>query len=72
MPTLRELREGAVLTQEELAKKVGVTATAISHWETGSKRPRAKNIRKLATALGVTPQDILAALKETQDRRGNA
>ena len=72
MPTLRELRENAVLTQDELAEKVGVTPAAISHWETGSKRPRAKNIRGLAAALGVTPQDILAALKETQDRRGNA
>jgi transcriptional regulator with XRE-family HTH domain len=68
MPTLRELRENAVLTQDELAKKIGVTPTAISHWETGSKRPRAKNIRKLAIALGVTPQEILAALKESQSR----
>ena len=65
MPTLRQLREDAVLTQAELAEQVGVSATAISHWETGSKRPRASNIRKLALALNVTPREILAAIKET-------
>ena len=65
MPTLRQLREEAVLTQAELAEQVGVSATAISHWETGSKRPRASNIRKLAKAFGVTPQEVLAAIRET-------
>lgn len=69
MPTLRKLRESAVLTQEELAGKVGVSATTISHWETGSKRPRATNIRKLAEALDVSPQEILAAIQETLSRQ---
>jgi transcriptional regulator with XRE-family HTH domain len=64
MPTLQKLREMAVLTQAEVAEQVGVSATTISHWETGSKRPRASNIRKLATVLGVTPQEILTALQE--------
>lgn len=65
MPTLRQLREDAVLTQAELAEQVGVSVTAISHWETGNKRPRASNIRKLASALGVTPREILAAIRDT-------
>jgi transcriptional regulator with XRE-family HTH domain len=70
MPTLQKLREVAVLTQAEVAEKVGVSATTISYWETGSKRPRATNIRKLAVVLGVTPQDILAALQETAENQG--
>ncbi len=65
MPTLQKLRELAVLTQAELAEKVGVSVTTISHWETGSKRPRASNIRKLAEALAVTPREVLAAINET-------
>jgi transcriptional regulator with XRE-family HTH domain len=69
MPTLQKLRELAVLTQAELAEKVEVSATTISHWETGSKRPRASNIRKLAEALGVSPQDILVAIQETLSDR---
>ena len=64
MATLQRLRELAVLTQAELAEKVGVSVTTISHWETASKRPRAANIRKLA----VTPQDILATLDETASK----
>ena len=67
MLTLQKLREMAVLTQVEVADQIGVSATTISHWETGSKRPRASNIRKLAAVLGVTPQDILVALQETVD-----
>jgi len=65
MPTLQKLRELAVLTQAELAEKVGVSVTTISHWETGSKRPRASNIRKLAEVLSVTPRDVLAAINES-------
>jgi repressor LexA len=67
MPTLQKFREVAVLTQAELAERVGVSVTTISHWETGSKRPRVSNIRKLAEVLGVTSQDILAALHEMAD-----
>jgi transcriptional regulator with XRE-family HTH domain len=65
MPTLQKLRELAVLTQAELAEKVGVSVTTISHWETGNKRPRASNIRKLAEVLSVTPREVLAAINES-------
>jgi transcriptional regulator with XRE-family HTH domain len=65
MPTLQKLRESAVSTQAELAEKVGVSVTTISHWETGSKRPRTSNIRKLAEVFSVTPQEVLAAINET-------
>jgi transcriptional regulator with XRE-family HTH domain len=65
MPTLQQLREFAVLTQAELAEEVGVSVTTISHWENGSKRPRASNIRKLAKVFHVSPQEVLAAIRET-------
>ena len=70
MPTLRQLREDAVLTQAELAEQVGVSVAAISHWETGGKRPRASNIRKLAKALDISPQSVLAAIRETATKPG--
>jgi transcriptional regulator with XRE-family HTH domain len=69
MPTLKKLRELAILTQAELAEKVGVSVTTLSHWETESKRPRASNIRKLAMALGVSPQEVLAAINETRSHQ---
>lgn len=43
---IRQLREARRLTQEQLAKQVGVTKSAVSQWEGGST----KNI-KLATFL---------------------
>jgi len=62
-PSLRDLREWAVLSQEELALLIGVSASAISLWEAGKKQPRSKHIHRLAVALGVTEQDILSALQ---------
>jgi len=57
--TLREWRRKRLLTQEELAAKVGVTFTTISNWETGEAPPRVRNIRKLAEALSVAPEQII-------------
>lgn len=33
--TIRQLREKNALTQNELADKIGVSAKAVSRWETG-------------------------------------
>ena len=57
MPTLRELRVQAVLTQAELARKAKVSRTTVIAAEKG-RRPRPRTIRALAEALGVRPQDI--------------
>ena len=60
MATLKELREDAVLTQEELARLSQVGRTTIAAIETGqrAKRPHPSTIRKLAKALRVKPQEI--------------
>jgi transcriptional regulator with XRE-family HTH domain len=57
--TLREWRTARLLTQEELGEKVGVTFYTISNWELGIKQPRFKNLRALAEALGVQPEQII-------------
>jgi DNA-binding transcriptional regulator YiaG len=64
--TLRELREWAVLTQEELAQLMGVSATTVSHWETGNKVPRPSKVQRLAEVLGVTSKNVIAAIKKTR------
>jgi DNA-binding transcriptional regulator YiaG len=69
-PTLRELREWAVLTQEELARLVGISVTTVSHWETGSKLPRSSKVQKLALALEVDPQEVIAAIRRTHAGKG--
>ena len=58
MDSLRELRESAMLTQEELAKKAGINPVTLSRLETGAHPPRFKTIRALARALKVDPREI--------------
>jgi transcriptional regulator with XRE-family HTH domain len=47
------------MNQEELAKKAGLQPAAISHFETGSRKPSFDNLRKLAQALEVTTDYLL-------------
>lgn len=58
--TIRALREGLQLTQEQLAKALGVSRGAVSSWEIGLTSPRGKRLQKLAQALGVTPPQLMA------------
>ena len=51
---LQALREKRGLNQEELAKKGSLQATAISHFETGTRKPSFDNLRRLADALETT------------------
>ncbi len=51
---LRELREGAGLTQEQLAEKLGTTVRNISRLETGAQEPTWPTVLALAQAFGVT------------------
>src|SRR5438309_671419 len=52
-PRLRELREEAGLTQQQLAEKAGLSQRAVSHWEQGLREPAWSNEVALARALGV-------------------
>ncbi len=62
-PQLRATREAKVLTQEELAKKAGVSRITVSRLENGHDAYPA-TIRKLATALGVEPAQLVRAHHE--------
>ncbi len=51
---LRELREAARLTQEQLAEKVGVKRDAVVRWESSKREPVWSSVLALAAALGVS------------------
>lgn len=51
---IKELRERKDLTQTELAKRVGVTQSAVAKWETGGFTPSTSTLFSLADVLGVT------------------
>ena len=67
---LRDLRETAGLTQEELAERAGLTAKTISLIERGErKRPYPHTVRSLAEALELSEGER-AVLTEAIPRRG--
>lgn len=56
---LREWRLASFVTQEELAQRSGLTEVSISRIETGVREPRISTVRRLAEALGITPQQLV-------------
>jgi transcriptional regulator with XRE-family HTH domain len=57
---VRELREAAGLKPGELAAQAGCATSTIVRLESGHGRPNEKDLAKLATALGVTPAELVA------------
>ena len=56
---LHTLRETAGLSQEQLAKKLGLTQRAYAYWERNPVALRPEQLLRLAAALGVTTDDLL-------------
>ena len=57
---IKKLREQRDMTQEQLAKKAGVTQGYIAQLESGlRKNPSLPSLRKLARALGVPVGELL-------------
>lgn len=69
MPTLKDLRERALLSQNELAALCNVRQHTVSFWETGISRPQAEHRRALVWALHCMPEELLAALQATREER---
>lgn len=47
-------REAKGLTQEELARSVGVSKTAVANWESGENVPRLPKLQAIEAVLGAT------------------
>lgn len=62
---LREARINRELTQEELAKKIFVSRTLITKYESGDAIPTKENIEKLAIALNIKISDLMDAEDST-------
>jgi transcriptional regulator with XRE-family HTH domain len=58
--TLKELREGASLSQEGLARLIGVSSKTISNWERGigAASLTIPQTKALCEALGVTLSEL--------------
>jgi transcriptional regulator with XRE-family HTH domain len=57
---LRKLRERKLLTQEQLGEAADVSRDQVSRIERNEVDPRFSTIRKLAKALDVEPEELIA------------
>lgn len=64
--TIRQLREGRQLTQEELARKVGVSTQTVSAWENDIKVPRMGKLQLLADYFEVQVAAIVAGTDKNE------
>lgn len=60
---LQELRKQKGLTQEDLAKALYVSRTAISKWESGRGYPNIDSLKAIAKFFSVTLDDLLSSEK---------
>jgi transcriptional regulator with XRE-family HTH domain len=58
---LRELRQAAGYTQQELAQEIDVSRRRIAYYEGETEHPPAALLTALAEALGVTTDELLGA-----------
>ena len=66
---LKTAREARELSQAELADRGALQSSAISHFETGTRKPSFANLRRLADALSVSTDYLLG---RTDDMAGTA
>lgn len=57
---LRSYRGAALMSQEELAQKTGMSVDAIGKYERGEVLPLFERVCQLAEALNCTPNDLCA------------
>ena len=66
---LKEMREQAGLTQEQLAEKIGVTRQAVSRWEQGITQPDMEMLVTLSDALQVDAETLAFGKNAKQYRQ---
>lgn len=56
---IKRIRKEKKVSQEELKQKTGIAVETISRWEHDRFKPNIKQVERIATALEVTPFDIM-------------
>lgn len=65
---IKDAREKMGITQEDLAKAIGVQKSTVSLWESGQRSPLGDNLAKLASFLKIEAK-ILGGYEEEEDLR---
>lgn len=67
---IKELRERMGITQEDLARRIGVTPSAVGNYERDFSHPREEVLYKLFSALNCEPNEIFADQFDTSKAPG--
>lgn len=65
--TMKKLREEKGLSQNEIAKRMYVTRSTVSRWESGLRLPDATMIARLSEVLGVNVNFLLNAAAQSDE-----
>lgn len=66
---IKEMRTtfgGSGISQEELAKRLGVTSNTVSRWETATYKPKLQDLDKLATFFTVSVSSFFPTEEKVQ------
>lgn len=66
---IHSLRTNKNLTQEDLAREVGVTDKAVSKWENGSAKPSLSTLKKLSTVFDISLDELLTINVEQFEKK---
>ena len=69
---VRSYRDKFSFTQDDVARKLGVTSSAVSTWESGRARPRLDKLQQLADLFGTTVADLMGEDGATAALRGTS
>ena len=68
---IRKYRKDKNFTQEEMAKRLGVTAPAVNKWENGKTLPDVSQLSPIARLLNISTDELLSHEKELSDAEAN-
>ena len=66
------LRKELSMTQEQLAQELGITAQAVSKWETGQSYPDSTLLPKLAEVFHVRVDELLGVAQQQDEEAEEA
>lgn len=63
MTAIYKYRKKQRMTQRELGKAIGISASAITQYESGARKPDIITLKKLAAALHCTADQLLEPIE---------
>ena len=64
---IKQARQAAGLTQQQLADQIGVGKSTVAQYEEGRRRPRLRYVERLSKALLVPAMELLQLRDERHD-----